>query len=174
MCDNDALQGTAGSDSYRVCKEVSKEIIDELVDGVCFPGSGNGKGQVRARELTCVPKSVEDLSLQQMCIDDISDSCDDAENIKSLNAGSEIEPVSNVVSESTMAITEQERLSALESLQAELNPPKRASMGVSLCSYFIDVFDEPAEGTDDRAHVASLLREYQRREGCSVASMMDR
>lgn len=101
-------------------------------------------------------------NLQQLCIDDGT-----YENFPDNTECT----TSHIVAEDMPLISENDKTNLLKSMQASNGA--RSGANKVLLSYFINVFAEPAIQEEDTNHVARLLKDYQKREGCSVKDMLD-
>ncbi|WAQ95843.1 PDD2L-like protein [Mya arenaria] len=122
---------------------------------------GDGNNTEKPNESNGISK----LQLQQLCIDDIVENEDEQENKQT---------ASHVIAEdNSLAISDDYKIEALKSLQQQSEDMASAENSVTLRSYYIDVFDEPEQTETHNKHVAKLLKEYQKREGCTVSDILE-
>lgn len=119
------------------------------------------------------------LDIKQLCIDDVTDedvtdddvTDDITDHVTCGNGGEKPDSASHVLSEDMPSLSEQEKSNFLNTCQASSS---RVNVDDKVLeSYFINVFEEPSSQADDNYHVAKLLKDYQKREGCNVKDLME-
>lgn len=106
-------------------------------------------------------EEVSNLQLQQMCIEDI--------NEKTSTSGLN-EHMEHIQVDEIPVLTDEERSRAMKALQDE----RTTLDGVNkmLQSFFITVIEEPEDYNFKDNHVHRLLKDYEKREGCSTKEML--
>lgn len=131
-----------------------------------FEGADDSVAVVRQSKITKEKILDDELNLRAMCIDDVDDDADDAKAP---------ECSSHVVAEdlNIQPLDGEKCIKALQELQAGCHGDNSTADQAQICPYFIDVFEEPFEEAEDIKHVAELLQEYQRKEGCNIKDLLD-
>ena len=117
------------------------------------------------------------MDMKQLCIDDVTDDVTDdvmddvKDDIKCDNGKEKPDTNSHVFSEEMPSLSEQEKSNFLNTCQASSLHGNTHDQVLE--SYFINVFEEPSSQVSDNYHVAKLLKDYQKREGCNVKDLME-
>lgn len=120
---------------------------------------GNGKSEMTVGSGS--DGEVSNLQLQQMCIEDINEETSSS----GLN-----EHMEHIQVDDIPVLTDEERSRAMKALQDESTTADGENK--MLQSFFITVIEEPDDYDFKDNHVHRLLKDYEKREGCSMKEML--
>ncbi|XP_045213190.2 programmed cell death protein 2-like [Mercenaria mercenaria] len=155
---------SGGADVQTNDADVDEHLGSISSEGSAIPQDNDGRKKCRPDvDADCV-------DMKQLCLDDVTD---DATNDVTDDDMAEDKPSnpSHVLAEDMPSLSEQEKLNLLHTFNASSSNNNAADKVLE--SSFINVFEEPCGLVEDNHHVAKLIKDYQKREGCNLKEMLN-